>query len=271
MKLTVLADNRTKDERLKTEHGLSLLLETNGKRILLDTGASDLFMRNAEKMNIDLRNVDYVFVSHGHRDHAGGLSTFLACNEKAKVIVAAEAVKGMYFSMRDGQHSITTKWPFEMMGKRTIMVEKSGELERDIYVIANILHGNAMPAGNNKLYVQKDDGKMVLDDFTHEIVLYVDGLLFTGCAHNGVLNIMESCPFPVHTVVGGFHLLDEKQPGEYETEEEVREIAKSLIEKYPDTKFYTGHCTGDGVMKVMREVMGESLQPFYCGLTVEMG
>lgn len=65
MKWTVLSDNRSNDSRLSTEHGLSVLLQTEQHRILLDTGASDVFIRNAELLGIDLSDVDYVFISHG--------------------------------------------------------------------------------------------------------------------------------------------------------------------------------------------------------------
>ena len=65
MKWTVLSDNRSNDSRLSTEHGLSVLLQTEQHRILLDTGASDVFIRNAERLDIDLSDVDYVFISHG--------------------------------------------------------------------------------------------------------------------------------------------------------------------------------------------------------------
>ena len=61
MKWTVLSDNRTNDSQLETEHGLSILLETEKHRILLDTGASDVFIRNAEKMGIDLSTGDSVY------------------------------------------------------------------------------------------------------------------------------------------------------------------------------------------------------------------
>ena len=69
MKWTVLVDNRTNDPVLETEYGLSILLETDHHRILLDTGASDMLIRNAERLGIDLSTVDYVFISHGHSDH----------------------------------------------------------------------------------------------------------------------------------------------------------------------------------------------------------
>ena len=80
-RLTVLSDNRSSDpSRFHTEHGLSILLDTGEHRVLLDTGVSDLFLRNARKLGINLADADYVFLSHGHHDHAGGLGTFLAVN-----------------------------------------------------------------------------------------------------------------------------------------------------------------------------------------------
>ena len=108
MKWTVLSDNRRCDDSLETEHGLSILLETKKHRILLDTGASDVFIRNAErlrvgasagmKMGIDLSMVDYVFISHGHSDHAGGLKHLMKKINNAQVIVSPHAINGKFFS-----------------------------------------------------------------------------------------------------------------------------------------------------------------------------
>ena len=111
MKWTVLSDNRSSDSHLSTEHGLSILLETEQHKILLDTGASDLFIRNAGQLGIDLSDVDYVFISHGHSDHAGGLRYFMEHNQKAKVIVSPDAMSGKFFSKRGNVHSITAEWP----------------------------------------------------------------------------------------------------------------------------------------------------------------
>ena len=109
MKWTVLSDNRSSDSRLSIEHGLSIFLQTERHKILLDTGASDVFIRNAELLGIDLSDVDYVFISHGHSDHAGGLRYFLEHNQKAQVIVSPDAMSGKYFSKRGNLHSITTR------------------------------------------------------------------------------------------------------------------------------------------------------------------
>ena len=147
MKWTVLADNRAKDPSFKTEHGLSILLETERSRILLDTGASDVFIRNAMQMGIDLGTVDYVFVSHGHSDHAGGLRHFMEVNKRAKVIVAPEAVKGKFYSQRNGLHSITTVWP-EEIGERFIMVDHTCEVADGIQVMAHIPQTHPVPKGN---------------------------------------------------------------------------------------------------------------------------
>ena len=264
MKWTVLADNRSCDSHLQTEHGLSILLETDKYRILLDTGASDVFVRNAEQLGIDLSRVDYVFLSHGHSDHAGGLRHLMSLNDQVQVIVSPDAVKGKFFSKRKCMHSITTEWP-QNMDEHRLLIPQTQEIAEGLHVIANIPQKHPMPQGNQHLFVQNVEGIYVNDDFRHELALYTDGLLFTGCAHSGLENILAACPYPVKMVVGGFHLLDD-----HEGEEELTELAKRLMEIYPNTQFYTSHCTGDKVFVTLKAVMGEQIQPFSCGTIVEL-
>lgn len=259
MKWTVLSDNRSSNPKLETEHGLSILLETEQHKILLDTGASNVFIRNAELLGVDFSDVDYVFISHGHSDHAGGLQHFLRINERAKIIVSPDAMSGKFFSKRGNLHSITTEWP-EIDDERLILIDHTCEIAEGLHVIAHIPQIHPMPKGNQNLYVQDADGEYIYDDFRHELALYVEGLLFTGCAHSGLENILSSCPWPVNTVVGGFHLLDGQ-----ETVEELAVLAQRLKANYPNTQFYTSHCTGDKVYDVMKGVMGEQLQSFSCG------
>ena len=273
MKWTVLSDNRSCDDSLETEHGLSILLETDKHRILLDTGASDVFIRNAEKMGIDLSTVDYVFISHGHSDHAGGLQHLMKINDKVHVIVSPDAMTGRFFSKRGNLHSITAEWP-KIDDGRIVLIDRTCAVAEDMHVIAHIPQKHPMPKGNVNLYVQiatphsdqrseNTAGDYIHDDFRHELALYVDGLLFTGCAHSGLENILAACPWPVHTVVGGFHLLDG-----LEAEEELAALAQRLKAKYPETQFFTSHCTGDKVFTTLKSVMGEQLHSFCCGTTI---
>ena len=272
MKWTVLSDNRRCDDSLETEHGLSILLETKKHRILLDTGASDVFIRNAErlrvgasagmKMGIDLSMVDYVFISHGHSDHAGGLKHLMKKINNAQVIVSPHAINGKFFSKRGNLHSITAEWP-KIDDGRLVLINQTCAIAEDIHVIAHIPQSHPMPKGNQNLYVQNTAGNYIHDDFRHELALYVDGLLFTGCAHSGLENILAACPWPVHTVIGGFHLLDS-----LETEEELAALAQRMKAKYPNTQFYSSHCTGDKVFAVLKTIMGNQLHAFSCGMTI---
>ena len=262
MKWTVLVDNRTNNPAYETEHGLSILLETEKHSILLDTGASDMLIRNAERLEKDLSRVDYVFISHGHSDHAGGLKHFMAINDKAKVIVSPDAISGRFFSKRGNLHSITTEWQ-GIPQERLLTIGQSGSIDDDIYIIAHIPHIHPMPEGNRHLFIQDTQGQYIQDDFRHELALYTDGLLFTGCAHSGLENILAACPLPVNTVVGGFHLLDN-----HESEVMLTELSHRLADTYPQTQFYTSHCTGGAAFAILQGVMGDKIHPFSCGTTI---
>ena len=259
-KWTILSDNRSCNATLETEHGLSILLDTEKYRVLLDTGASDVFIRNAEKMGIDLSTVDYVFISHGHSDHAGGLKHFLNINERAEIIVSPDAMSGKFFSKRGNLHSITAEWP-ENLNNRVLLTDHTQEVADGLHVIAHIRQKHPIPQGNQHLFIENADGDYVNDDFRHELALYTNGLLFTGCAHSGLENILAACPYPVNAVVGGFHLLDG-----HETTEELTELAKRLTVAYANTQFYTSHCTGDKVFAALKTIMGSQLHAFSCGM-----
>ena len=231
------------------------------KNLLFNT-VNPVLIELAEITPLIIGDVGYVFISHGHSDHAGGLRFFLEHNKTAKVIVSPDAMSGKFFSKRGNLHSITTEWP-KIDDDRLILIDQTFEIAEGLHAIAHIPQIHPMPKGNQNLYVQDAHGDYIHDDFRHELALYVDGLLFTGCAHSGLENILAACPWHVHTVVGGFHLLDGQ-----ETDDEIKALAQRLKAMYPETQFYTSHCTGDHVFEVMKDVMGEQLQSFRCGTII---
>ena len=108
MKITVLIDNRCSRADLVAEHGLSLFIETDAHRILVDTGLSGKAFDNAEKLGIDIQTVDYLVLSHGHIDHTGGLRRFVEVNHTARIVASCLVPRYQYFSNRGGKlHSLS--------------------------------------------------------------------------------------------------------------------------------------------------------------------
>lgn len=232
-----------------TEHGLCIYLETARHRLLLDTGASDLFLKNAERLGVDLSKVDYVFISHGHRDHLGGLEFFLKVNKTAKVIMSPAILDSRYYSERNSLHSITCDSSFDSFLDRFVLIEGNRVVDSDLHIITQFVHPYPMPKANKLLKVKRNEADdLCPDDFGHEMALYIDGLLYLGCAHNGLLNIMDASPFPLNCVLGGFHLLDG-----FETPQELAAIADVLKTNYPSCKFITGHCTGSEAFRLLKQ------------------
>jgi 7,8-dihydropterin-6-yl-methyl-4-(beta-D-ribofuranosyl)aminobenzene 5'-phosphate synthase len=274
MRLVVLSDNRSVDDSLETEHGLCIYLEIGDTKCLLDTGASDLFVRNAAKLNIDLTAVDYVFISHGHADHIGGLPIFLTLNQKAKIVLSKNACNRKFFSSRNNIHQISIDFDLTPYSERVIFVDGSFKIEEDILVFPALKSDYQKPKGNSTLY--KDTGVgMIPDDFNHEIVVCfgVDKLLvYTGCAHKGLLNILDSIVLKpaqqIGIVIGGFHLLDSTLLQPFETTEDIDFIAKVVKKKYFRTHFITGHCTGDKVFRQLKVELGDHLTNFHAGYSI---
>lgn len=277
MKIITLTDNRTKSDKLDTEHGLSLYIETDdGQKILYDTGQSNLFMHNAKKLGVDLKDIDKVVISHGHYDHIGGLAGFMKVNKTAKVYMNATLFNYEYFSLKSGVKKMNGFAPDLLVYKeRFVLLDKNTSVD-NLWLITDIEKKYDMPKGNSILYRQRDDVEE-LDKFEHELILVVDtakGLcVFTGCAHNGVLNIVATVQSiipnkQIHCVYGGFHLIDGKEYVEVETTKELTNIANELDSLLPAAHFYTGHCTGEKAIEVLTKKMEGKLESFYVGKEV---
>lgn len=271
-KLVVLSDNLKGNEALLCEHGLCAFLDTGKYKILLDTGASDQFIVNADRLGIDLKTVDYAFVSHGHRDHMGGLTSFLELNSNAMVLMSSETMKQKFYSIRSGTHrDISIAFDWDKYQDRFRYIDTYTTLNEEITVFPCNCRDFAMPKANRMLYSDSGGG-LQPDDFSHELVFCVgttNSVLYTGCAHKGLLNILQSFSQITGTkpgvVFGGFHLLDGQTDQLFETEEDVLQIGEFLQKNFPNTAFLTGHCTGSQAYKILKKQLNRHIDLFHTG------
>jgi len=233
MKVTALIENNSCAEGISAEHGLSLYIETGDRRILFDVGQSELFADNARKLGIDLSMVDIAIISHGHYDHGGGLAKFLRINDSANVLINRNAFFEYY--NKDGKYiGLDSKL---QTSDRIVFAGDEHRINDDICLFT--CNGMERRYGFSNFGLTKKKGKETIpDDFIHEQYLVIkEGdktVLFSGCSHKGIFNIIEW--FHPDMVIGGFHF--SKMP----CDNYLADIASEL-DKY-DIEFYTCHCTG---------------------------
>ena len=272
MKIINLIENTEGHSSCIAAHGLSFYVETNKHKLLLDLGPSEETIKNASVLGIDLSAVDTVILSHGHYDHSGGIIPFTKINDKA-LIYMQDTAKGEYFA--DDGEDAPERFRYIGIDKDIIKLPQvrfiSGDLkiddELELFVIRERSH--ELPFTNRRLLVSKGNDYRK-DDFVHEHFLVIrqdrKSVLMSGCAHNGILSIMdayiERYGKAPDLVISGFHLMKKTDYTDGETCE-IKDIAKEL-KKYP-SRFITCHCTGTPAFNIMKDIMGDALAYVHSG------
>lgn len=263
---------------LHIEHGFSLYLQYNEIKILCDTGATGLFAENASRLGIDLSNLDFVFLSHGHNDHTGGIERILSNPASVAPVYISDHTRGTrYFSLRHaGKREIGMDPTLLTRYKeRFHFVTKSCRITKDISLVSPSCRAYPQPEGNRYLIAANAYGEKK-DSFLHEIALAInmpEGLvIISPCSHNGVANIIESCQTftgqeRVYAFIGGMHLIDE-----CEKENGAADLATLLTGRYPGIRIYTGHCTGEAAWnEIQKNIPPGQARLFYSGYTETLG
>lgn len=281
MKIITLVENTVANPDCISEHGLCLYIETKKHKLLLDTGASDALLHNAKVLGIDLSQVDTVILSHGHYDHSGGILAFAALNPKAKIYMQRSALEDYYHGDRyigidkriaDLPELQLLNGDFTIDDELSLFTNITG---RRFWPQSNMGLTKRIPLGSETKSQVSCPYELQQDQFDHEqcliLTLEEGNILLSGCAHNGILNLLERyeqlySAMPT-LVISGFHMM--KKDGEYTAEETtvIRETASELS-RYKNTLFYTGHCTGLPAFDLMKPILGNRLQELHTGTVI---
>lgn len=277
MKCTVLMEN-TANPGLLFEHGLSVHIEYHGQSILLDAGSSGQFADNAAELGIDLSAVAWGALSHGHYDHADGLRRFFQINDNAPVYLQKTAGDA-YFSTSSGSPRFIGIHRDIWNGQQARFRFADGVFQpmEGVWLLSTVTTDAQFASQEVNLLRKIGDDRFVQDDFCHEQSLVFEtkkGLvIFNSCCHTGVVNVVKSvmAQLPdkaVHAVVGGLHMMGFGTNPLNCTPEYIELVSQALIE-LGVAKIYTGHCTGDAALLILKQALGDRLVPLTGGLTME--
>ena len=249
-RLTVLADNCVA-ERVDSlgEHGFSVYVETNGGNYLFDTGRGKTIIHNAVVYKKDLKALNKIILSHGHGDHTGGLPEVLRFHDQIEVLGHPDVFLDRFRKEEGGKERYGgipyTRGYLERLGAQFVLNKDYVEVERGIYLTGEIPRETDFEVGDlgNRFGIR--DGKVVpeivLDDQSLIIETERGILILLGCAHSGIINIINyvikrTGVDTIIGVLGGTHL---GFSGDAQLEGTIQALRAYRIEH-----FIPAHCTG---------------------------
>jgi 7,8-dihydropterin-6-yl-methyl-4-(beta-D-ribofuranosyl)aminobenzene 5'-phosphate synthase len=277
MKLTVLIDNNTFIDRyFLGEPGVSYFIEDEGKSILFDVGYSDAFIRNAQKLSIDLRNADTVVLSHGHLDHSWGLVPLIRLYTES--IIEKQPIK----------KSTLVTHPLTFSSKRIDQLPVIGslltedklsdyfylKLSRTPEYLTNRLVYLGEIERNNEFEAQHPVGKTLIDGIEKDDFLFDDSalvyqsreglIIITACSHSGICNTVEYArkvcgEDKVVDIIGGFHMLNPSPEQLQKTMEYMKRLRPASV--------HACHCTDLNTKIELSNVV--NIKEVGVGLTLE--
>ena len=270
MIITSLSDDYCPKRYLSGEHGLSILIETGGTRVLFDTGQGDVFLKNARRLGKDLSALDAVVLSHGHYDHGGGLSSLYRECPGARLFVGPGWEAARFSVSAAGAVDIGIAGPLAPRGSLPPRVVRAAlEVAEGVFVLPAA--GDSAAISFDPRFRKGEGGREALDDFSDELSLLVKGkegaVLVSGCAHRGIVEIARDAALLIpgarfRAIAGGFHLVDASP-------ERRLKVARGLAAMDPEAVL-CAHCTGpDGYAALAAELPGR-VSWLYAGRAVEL-
>jgi 7,8-dihydropterin-6-yl-methyl-4-(beta-D-ribofuranosyl)aminobenzene 5'-phosphate synthase len=241
MTISILTDNNP-GVYTGAEHGLSYLIEFDGKRLLFDTGQSNLFLKNAETMGIDMTHIDMFILSHGHFDHGDGLQFLsrgmLICHPDCFVKRYREADYS-YIGLVNTKDEISRKFQLITSAMPYKITDK-------IYFLGEIPRITDFESKYTSFIFEDGHPDFVMDDSAMALVHDKGLFIITGCGHSGIVNILEHAKkvtglYKLYGIMGGFHLRENNR----QTKESIRYLKDSDI-----VHVLPSHCTEDPALSL---------------------
>lgn len=272
MIVSFLNENTANKRGFRGELGLSLLIEWEERRILFDTGQTDLFLRNAENMGASLDGLSAVVLSHGHFDHCGGMAWLARQTVLPDVWIRDSAFCDKQAVNADGKtyRRIGIPWERSLVKGKCRLAGQRQEIFPGAFLLGNIPYTVDFEGRPGNFYVQEGEGRRqdYMDDEQLLILRTEKGLsVFAGCSHPGIINCLEYVKreFPgkkIYSLVAGMHLLNSPKQRVEQTIEALKAMEIEVLVPV--------HCTGILAIAAMKEAFGEKCRLAETGARMEL-
>jgi len=275
LRITTLSENTAGMGNFLAEWGVSILVETEKEKILLDTGMNISASHNIDTLGIDAGQIDKIVLSHGHHDHTGGLRNILHKMRKEVEIIAHPDVWAAKYARRQGEEDRYIGIPFqrqelESLGARFNLTTKSVKIADNIITTGEVPMVTDYEEIDAALFVKDDNGwqpDKLLDDLSLIITTELGLVVVLGCAHRGIINILYHARQltgvkQIHTVLGGAHLISASEERIWQTIAALKELDVQRLGLC--------HCTGLPAVSLLAQEFGDKFFFNNTGTTINL-
>ena len=271
-RVTILFDAFGKPSDLRRGWGYSSLIEYGGRRILFDTGSNGgNFEHNVKSLGIDLKNLDFVVISHRHNDHTAGLNYVLRENPKVPIYAPLEQA-GFSSQTPPALMNLIRRYvesvPDELryFGGNPPKVNRS----ESPWASANFVHvretTEALPGFTLFTTRSEIPGTREMNEISLVVRTPKGGVLVVGCSHPGIERLVETAAKidpQLYAVFGGFHLVDIPDA-------QVTEMVTAFRDKWKIERMAAGHCTGQFAFAEMIRIFGSRFDSAGVGTVISL-
>ncbi|KAK4065693.1 Zn(2)-C6 fungal-type domain-containing protein [Trichoderma simmonsii] len=269
-------------------HGLSLFitakLGTQERTLLFDAGPEAGFLEmNAERMRLNMSDIDVIFLSHWHRDHSGGLLSAISLANKDKPSHAKVTVdvhpdrpdfRGIMFREPISLQADPTFAEIEAKGGELSLSSQPKTVLGNMFMISGSVprqtdYEGGIPGG---IRYMSSKGAWEPDELISEerfVMCKIKGkglVIFTGCSHAGLINIAKHAKSlddsPIYAIIGGYHLADASNEKMRRTMDDLKQLEPSIL--------MPGHCTGWRFKLLIEHEMPGQMAPIFGGTKYEV-